>query len=258
MCYAIRFSLCWYVILSATIAQPSLPESDLVDVDAANPLFSPGGPDDLPLFDETQGEPIPMTYDPFIYPETINDFDGDGDFQNISFDAISPSEASDLESLQIPTNPDEYQNPSYNEEISGNPGTEAFPWDGSLSWEEAFPPIEKVIPLDSIFGLEGDLASKCRNQPGKWPLCCRGQWNGGGQRNVDNCDLCRLPSFICRCVFEYSCHVERFISLTYRAEPQLLIHSCAQMTLTMKLGYVQFPSGSFVVKDTSLGYVRQS
>lgn len=251
-------SLCWCAILSTTIAQPSLPESDSVDVDAADPLFTQMAPDDLPLFDETPEEPNLLTSNPSVYPESTNEVHGDADPNNIPFDATSPLEATDLGIMRTSTYPDESQHPSYDETIAGNPGTEAFPWDGSFSPEEAFPSIEKVIPLDSIFGLEVDLASKCRDQPGKWPLCCRGKWNGGGQRNVDNCDLCRLPSSICCCIIECGCHGERRLSLTYWAGPHLLIHSCAQMILTMKLGYVQFPSGNFAVEDISLGYVRQS
>lgn len=251
-------SLYFCAALSPVIAQPSLPDSDLANVDALYPLVEPTASDDLSLFDETQGEPLLLTSNPSIYPESTNEVQGDDGSQTIPIEATSPYEAANLEGLGISTTPDEPHNPSIDGTISGNLGVEAFPWDGSFSLEEAFPPIEKVIPLGSTFGLQDDSASRCRDQLGKWPLCCRGQWNGGGQRNVDNCDLCRLPPPICCCVVEYGCHVEQLVSLTYRAGPPLLIHSCAQMTLTTKLGYVQFPYGNFAVKDISLGYVRQS
>ena len=207
-------SLLWCAILCATVAQPSLPQSDLVDVDAEDSLFTMMASDDLPLFDETQGGLNLLASNPSISLES----NIDADSQNILFDAISPSEVADLASSRISNNPDEPQNSLYNEMIAGNPLTDPWPWDGSLSPEEAFPSVEKLIPLDSIMGSDDDSASKCRDQPGKWPLCCRGQWKGGGQRNVDECDLCRLPPFICCCVAEYRSRVERLLFMTYIAE----------------------------------------
>lgn len=198
--HVVFHSLVCCAILRATIAQPSLSGSDLVDVDADDILFTTVASDDLPLFDETQGRPDLLASNPLISPESNNEVHGDADSQNILFDAIRPSEVTDLASSRISNNPDESENPLYNEMIAGNPLTDPWPWDGSFSPEEAFPSVEKIIPLNSIMGSDVDLESKCRDQPGKWPLCCRGQWKGGGQRNVDECDLCRLPSFICCCV----------------------------------------------------------
>lgn len=215
--YFVFHSLVWCAILCAIVAQPSLPESDLANVDAEDTLFTTVAPDDLPLFDETQGGPNLLTSNPSISLENNDEVHGVADSQNILFDAISPSAVADLASSRISNNPDESQNSLYNEMISGNPLTDPWPWDGSLSPEEAFPSIEKLIPLDSIMGSDVDSDSKCRDQPGKWPLCCRGQWKGGGQRNVDECDLCRLPSSICYCVVEYRCRVERLLFMTYKA-----------------------------------------
>ena len=187
-------SFIWSAILAATVAQPSLPGSDSVDAEATDPLFTTLAPDDLPLFDESQGEPNLLTPSPSIYPDSSNEVHGDSSSQNIPFDATGPLEVTELASLRITNNLDESQDPLYDEMIAGNPLTEPWPWDGGFSPEEAFPPIEKLIPLDSIFGSDVDLASKCRDHPGKWPLCCRGEWKGGGQRNVGECDLCRVPS----------------------------------------------------------------
>ena len=187
-------SFMWCAVLAATMAQQSLPESDSVNAEATDPLFTTLTPDDLSLFDETQGEPNLVTSNPFIFPDSSNEVHGDSNSQNIPFDAIGPLEVTELASLRITNNLDESQIPSYDEMIAGNPLTEPWPWDGSFSLEEAFPPIEKLIPLDSIIGTDVDLASKCRDQAGKWPLCCRGEWKGGGQRNVGECDLCKVPS----------------------------------------------------------------
>lgn len=256
--YLVFLSLMWYAILSTTTTQQSLPEPDLVNVDAEDPLFTTMAPDDLPLFDETQGGPNLLTSNPSIYPEGNDEVHGDANPQDIPFGTISPSEVTDLASSRISNNPDESQNPLYDELIAGNPLTEPWPWDGSLSPEEAFPSIEKLIPLDSILGSDVDWANKCRDQPGKWPLCCRGQWKGGGQRNVDECDLCRLPSFICCCVTDYGCHVERIHFLGIPSRIIIVDSLRAQMTLKKHLGYVRLSYGNFAVEDIFLGYVRQS
>ena len=187
--------------LSAAIAQPSLPEPDLFNVDASDPPLELSASDDVALFEENQAGPYLLTSNPSIYPESIKGAQADGDFQSALIEATSSYEATELKNSGISTDADVSSYPSLDgTTILGGPVAEAFPWDKAFPLEEAFPPIEQVIPLDSIVGVQDDRSSKCRDKAGPWPLCCRGKWNGGGQRNVDDCDLCRLPFSICSCV----------------------------------------------------------
>lgn len=190
--------------LSATIAQLSLPEPDLFNVDASDPPFELIASDDISSFEENQGGPVLLISNPSVYPESTNEAQADGDSQSTLIETISSYGATDLEDLGISTDADVSYYPSLDgTTISGGLVAEAFPWDKAFPLEEAFPPIEQVIPLDSIFGVEDDGSNKCRDKAGKWPLCCRGKWNGGGQRNVDECDLCRLPFSICGCIVDF-------------------------------------------------------
>lgn len=190
--------------LSAPIAQPSLPEPDLFNVDASDPPFELTASDDHFLFEENQEGPLLLTSNPSVYPESTNEAQADGESQSALIEATSSYEATDLENLGISTDAEVSYHPSLDgTTISGGTVAEAFPWDKAFPLEEAFPPIEQVIPLDSIFGVQDDGSGKCRDKAGPWPLCCRGKWNGGGQRNVDDCDLCRLPFSICNCVLDF-------------------------------------------------------
>ena len=51
---------------------------------------------------------------------------------------------------------------------------------------------------------------------------------------------------------------KQFIPSTYQVGPALSIDHCEQTILTRKLGYAEFSSGNFAVKDISLGYVSVS
>lgn len=220
----LSFSLC--ALLNAP---PSLSDSNLVNVDGSYSSFDPLPPDDIFLSEENQRAAVPLLLDPTIYQQNTDEAPGDEGSQNIPIDATIAYKVATLEGVGISTEPGGSTDPSLDGTIiSGNNEPAAFPWNEAFPLDQAFPPLKQVIPLDSIFGVQDDSEGKCRDKPGPWPLCCTGKWEGGGQRNVENCDLCRLPSLTCCCVVDNVLSNREIHSLFKR---QLLIHVGAQMTL---------------------------
>ncbi len=198
------------------MAMPKLSflDPDPVDVDAFYLPDEPTASDQILVFEGNQEEEeILLTSTPSLFPESMDGPVEDGSYQNMQTDVIStydviPSdttstyEVASLENLVSMVSEEAYS-PSPDGPVSGDIWANAFPWSEAFPVEEAFPPIEQVLPLDSIFGVQDNVSSVCRDKSAQWALCCRGAWNGPGQRNVDKCDLCRLPSIICPCTHDY-------------------------------------------------------
>jgi hypothetical protein len=240
----LSLGLCALLSTAMAMAKPSFLDPDPVDVDAFYFPDKPTASDQISVFEGNQEEAILLTSNPSLFPESMDEPLGGGSYQNIPTDVIStydviPNDVSSTYDI-IPSDmtstyevaglqnlvsmvPEEAYNPSPDGSLSGDIRPDAFPWSEAFPLEEAFPPIEQVLPLDSIFGVQDNVSSVCRDKSAQWALCCRGEWNGRGQRNVDKCDFCRLPSIFCPCTHDCMLLTKANpISVPYPSRPELL------------------------------------
>jgi hypothetical protein len=216
-------------------AKRSFLDPDPVDVNAFYLPDEPTASDQILVFEGNQEEEeeILLNSTPSLFLESMDEPLGDGSYQNIPTDVISTYEiipndltstydviSSDITSIYevaglenlVSMVPQEAYNPSPRGPISGDIWANAFPWREAFPVEEAFPPIEQVLPLESIFDVQDNVSSVCRDKSAPWALCCRGEWRGPGQRNVDKCVfydpddpnwMCRFPrwQYCCRRYF---------------------------------------------------------